>query len=288
VKKYSHHSYIIIVLIFIQVVFYSPKILAQQIVFYGGLPDAYSTKALELALSHTTDKNYQVTTFSKDLPKPRAFDRMNMQQGIDVIYGGSTIEREANYLPVNFPLLRGLNGWRVPLVHNDNKQLFRKVNTLNQLRGFTAGQFHNWSDTLILESNQLNVVKASDYAALYSMLDKKRFEYFPRSVLEVDSDYMEYKHLNITINTEILIHYPTAYYFYLRKGNDSLAADIERGLQLSFADGSLTQLFMDYYGDVINKYSTTNAKVFRLENKYLSEGTPLDQKDLWIDLEINQ
>ena len=223
--------------------------------------------------------------FPIPMPKRRALENMGAGKGIDVVFGGANTEREQNFLPIRFPLLRGLNGWRVPLVHKDNKELFDGIETLDDLKKLAVGQFHSWSDTRVLESNDLNVVKGSNYPALYNMLDKKRFEYFPRSVLEVVSDYEGYKHLDIEINYDILIYYPTAYYFYVAKENIELANDIERGLWAAYKDGTLNTLYLEFYGDTINRFSKTNPKVFRLKNKFLSEQTPLDNPDLWIDLE---
>ena len=258
---------------------------AQEIVLFGTHENDYKSLALKLAFSKLPNKTYVIRNFTGDFPKRRAFERMHLKQGIDVIFGGTNVEREAEYLPVRFPMLRGLNGWRIALVHKDNANIFSNISTVEELATLRAGLFHDWSDTAVMESNDIPVVKASHYNALYNMLDKKRFDYFPRSVLEIDNDYEQYKHLDIAINKTLLIHYPTAYYFFVAKHNQSLAADIELGLSRAYADGSLTQLFMQYYGDVIEKYTLEDANIIRLKNAFLPKATPLDRSEFWIDLE---
>ena len=258
---------------------------AQEIVLFGTHEKDYKSLALELAFSKLPNKTYVIKNFIGEFPKRRAFERMHLKQGIDVIFGGTNVEREAEYLPVRFPMLRGLNGWRIALVHKDNADIFSNISNVKDLATLRAGLFHDWSDTAVMESNGIPVVKASHYSALYSMLDKKRFDYFPRSVLEIDNDYEQFKHLDIQINKTLLIHYPTAYYFFVAKHNQSLAADIELGLNRAYADGSLTKLFMQFYGDVIDKYTLEDAKVIRLRNSFLPEATPLDRTEIWIDLE---
>ncbi|GLX83553.1 hypothetical protein theurythT_30060 [Thalassotalea eurytherma] len=62
------------------------------------------------------------------------------------------------------------------------------------------------------------------------MLHKKRFDFFPRSIIKIEGNYHEFKKLNITIESYLLIHYPSAYYFYVRQGNVVLANAIESGL----------------------------------------------------------
>ena len=116
------------------------------------------------------------------------------------------------------------------------------------------------------------------------MLSRKRFDYFPRSVLEVDSDYERFKHFDIAIYPNLLIHYPTAYYLFVSRNNESLAADIELGLNRAFADGSLDQLFFQYLATMVDKYAQPSV-VIRLNNPNLPDTAPLDRKELWVDLE---
>lgn len=260
---------------------------SQEIVLFGTHENDYKSIALELAFSKLSDKNYVVKNFSGEFPKIRAFERMRLKEGIDVIFGGTTVDREAEFLPVRFPMLRGLNGWRIALRHKDNTNIFANISTVEQLSALRAGLYHDWSDTMVMESNDIPVIKASNYSALYSMLHKKRFDYFPRSVIEIDNDYQQFKHLDISIDKTLLIHYPTAYYFFVAKDNQALAADIELGLSRAYADGSLTKLFMQFYGDIIKKYTLKDAVIIRMDNQFLPEATPLNRSEFWIDLEYN-
>ena len=57
---------------------------------------------------------------------------------------------------------------------------------------------------MVMERNDIQVVKATNYHALYNMLDQQRFDYFPRSVLEVDGDYEEFKHYDIKIYPKLV------------------------------------------------------------------------------------
>ena len=102
-----------------------------------------------------------------------------------------------------------------PLVNKKKHLLFKQVNSIEQFRKLVPGQFHTWSDTKVLESNNIRVEKGADFEGLFLMLDKERFDYFPRSVLEVDHEYEAHKLLNITIDSSVLVHYPTANYFYV-------------------------------------------------------------------------
>ena len=53
------------------------------------------------------------------------------------------------------------------------------------MAAFTAGQASDWPDTDILRANDLPVATTATYSSLFQMLGKQRFDYMPRSVVEV-------------------------------------------------------------------------------------------------------
>ena len=154
---------------------------------------------------------------------------------------------------------------------------------MSDFKQLTAGQLHSWSDTKVLESNNIHVEKGSRYEGLFSMLEQGRFDYFPRSVLEVRGEYEKNKSLDIAIDPYSVIHYPTAYYFYVSKEKTTLAEDIYLGLEKSIADGSFEMIFSEYYGDIVARVGSEKRYVFQLKNPYLPPLTPLKRKELWLD-----
>ncbi|WP_340676644.1 hypothetical protein [Paraglaciecola sp.] len=240
---------------------------------------------LQHVLSYSQDKTYQIQPFGDHIPKDRFFALLAKNDGLDVVFAGSSLEREHLYLAVHFPILRGLRGWRIPLVRRNNQDLFKDVHTLDSFKKLIPGQFHTWSDTQVLEANGITVTKGTDYEGLFGMLSKGRFDYFPRSILEVDSDYLNHKNLNIAIEPNIIIHYPTAYYFFVNKNNQVLANDLLAGLEAAHLDGSFNKLFMRYYGEQINKVLDTKRRIIQLQNPLLPKTTPLERSELWIRLD---
>ncbi len=257
---------------------------AEEVVLYGTFPDSYQFKLLKHALSYRPEKHHQLINFEGKMPKQRAFDFMNEKQFVDVIIAGSTLEREQINLPVRIPVLKGLNGWRIPLVNKQQPRLFANIDSLAQFKQLVPGQYHSWSDTKILAHNGIQVEKGSLIEGLFHMLEKQRFDYFPRSVLEVFQEYEERKTLNIAIDNTSMIYYPTAYYFYVAKNNQSLADDILFGLESALADGSFDQLFYQHFGTIIENIRQQKRKVFSLVNPLLPDETPLSRQELWINL----
>lgn len=273
-------------ILFIAIFFtaFSLAVNAQDVVYAGEERKAYHIELLTLALSYFPEKKYNIRAFGHDIPKQRAFILMANNDGIDVIIGTSTAEREKLYQPIRFPILRGLNGWRVALVKKNNVDLFENVTTEKAFKKLIPGQFHSWTDTQILEENGIKVAKGSDHDGLYKMLSKGRIDYFPRSILEAELDRDRNKALNLVIDPHILIKYPNAYYFYVSKDNHQLAEDLSRGLELALADGRFEKLFMKTYGDVLKRLQVNKRRVFNLKNSLLLESTPVERAELWVNL----
>lgn len=256
----------------------------KHIVYAGTERESYSIKLLKHVLSYDEKTHYQLSAFGKYLPKMREFDLLGKHNGIDVVIGGATIEREQLALPIRFPILQGLYGWRIALVHKENKNILRDINNLSDFKKLRALQFHTWSDSETLRLNNIKLVKGTDIKGLYLMLDNKRADYFLRSVLEIDGDLARHRHLAIEKEASTLVWYPKAVYFYVGNNQPSLAKSIKTGLELALKDGSFKKLFMSYYGEIISTLQKEHRQVFKLTNPLLSPLTPLDRPELWLDL----
>jgi len=272
-----------LIFIVFTLLFFTQKSFSAEVVYPGKERNDYIIKLLKLSYEDLHNK-YHVKAHGLDMPKGRAFNMMSKGEGIDVMFGSATVEREMHYLPIQFPLMRGLNGWRIPLINSQQKTIFKSISTLADYKTLKPGQRGSWTDTKVLEFNGINVVKSSNYEGLYNMLHQRRFDYFPRSVLKIKQDLIDNHQLDLMIDPYVLIHYPTAYYFYVRKDNKLLANDITKGLENALKDGELNALFMESYGDVVNEIKADKRRVFSLNNPFLPENTPLSRKELWIDL----
>lgn len=263
--------------------FWADNSQAVEVVYPGAHRTDYPIKLLEHALSYHADKGYRLKPFGTHLPKPRAFDIMQRGEGLDVMMGTGTKKRVEAYQAVHFPILKGLNGLRIPLVSKKQVERFADVTTEAQLKALLAGQFHTWSDTKILRYNKLRLFAGTNADGLYHMLSKGRIDYFPRSVLEIQWDFERHRDLDLAIDQHVLIQYPSAFYYFVRKGNETLAHDILSGLEQALADGSFDKMFDAEYGEILRKNRIAERRVFRLHNPMLSTETPLHRAELWIN-----
>lgn len=206
-----------------------------------------------------------------------------VQSGRYSIHWLNTSEQlEDKLLPIRIPLFKGLIGWRLLLIRESDVDLFKQVETVEELRKFKILQGDDWPDTPILEKNGFNVVTSSDFATLSRMLGRGRGDIFPRSITEVWEELDYYTDLNVTVEQNLVLHYPAAYYFFVDKSNVALKDAVEKGLNMAVSDGSFDKLFMEYFGDVVERAKLSERKVISLPNPYMSDKTPLERKELWI------
>lgn len=240
----------------------------------------YQVEMLRLAIQKS-GANLQLQAVPMSLNKIRVLAELKEGNTLDVIWAGADKEREKSMLPIRICLMKGLMGWRIPLVTKKNADLFANVKNVSDLRKFTAGQGYHWTDTQILQAAEIKVERSYEFEFLFRMLGVGRFDYFPRSVMEIWNEFDAHSQMDIAIDQHIVIHYPAAFYFFTKKDNKKLAAIIQRGLEQAIKDGSFDQLFYAFHQKEIMKANLDKRKVIEVNNPFLTPETPLNRKELW-------
>jgi hypothetical protein len=259
-----------------------------SVVYSREIPEAdsrleYPVHLLELALKKS-GVDHTMRAYPRAMPQGAALGSLTSGKGINVVWSMTTKDRENHLLPIRIPIDKGLFGYRLAFVRQQNKDVLAGVKGLHDLRAFTAGQGHDWPDTEILQGNGLKVMTSTAFDGLLTMLQAGRFDYFPRSVLEIwdETDQAHKQHL--VVEDKHVLHYPTAVYFFVNKQDIALARAIETGLNRAIADGSFDTLFYERYGDVIRRANLRGRVAIALTNPLLPAATPLSRKALWLDL----
>lgn len=247
--------------------------------------NAYFIDVLELALSKTKNKEGEFVLKQSDLEmnQVRALRNLEHNKNIDVVWTMTSIEREERLTPIRIPLLKGLLGYRIFIIKKGMQSQFSSIKTRRDLQRLSAGQGASWPDTDILKANGFNVIEASEYRTLFSMLQKGRFDYFPRGVNEPWAEVRAHKDKGLVVETSLIIQYPAPIYFFVNKDNKILAERIERGLRLAIADGSFERIFRLHPAnkEIFSLASIQKRRIFKLKNPLLPDQTPLDEKSLW-------
>ncbi|WP_018152814.1 transporter substrate-binding domain-containing protein [Leeia oryzae] len=231
--------------------------------------EAYVLAMLRLGLAKS-GKAYEVVAGANPMLQGRAIlDASSPTGKIDVLWSMTTNERESKLLPIPIPIDKGLLGWRIPLLRADHANLLADVTGLADLSHLKAGQGHDWPDTEILRSNGLTVQTSSDYETLFSMLSVGRFDYFPRSIMEIWNDIANHPTAGFVVDDHIAIHYPAAAYFFVSPRRPQLAKDLQSGLERAIADGSFETLYQARLGPFIKRSHLGQRHVIELANPLL-------------------
>ncbi|WP_159084050.1 diguanylate cyclase [Saccharobesus litoralis] len=162
-----------------------------------------------------------------------------IQDGIIDVQWASAGSHASQYtLPITKPIFLGLTGMRVFVIRKGEQARFDKINTLHDLRGLKAGQGLFWGDTKVLQAAGLPVTTSAQARRLWHMLYLKRFDYLPLGVHEPWKDLAMRQDLELEVERNLLLVYPSGLYFYVNQQNKSLYQLITDGFDKALADGS--------------------------------------------------
>ena len=255
--------------------------------------DTYKIELLERVLQVTTNEfgGFELGPSAAIMSETRMDALMTRGDGrtLNVIFKPSTRDREESMIPVRIPILKGLLGYRVCLIHADTQSACSRVQTLEDLKSFKVGQGLGWRDTEVFKHNGIHVETSPDYEGLFAMLNGKRFDLFSRGITEIPAEFAERKERfpTMRIETDLLLYYPWPVYFFTIR-NDAgrqLAERIGRGLDQLRASGEFDALFNRYYKGTMGDLHLKERRLIRMENPNLPAETPLDRKELWLTLD---
>ncbi|HEU4843370.1 MAG TPA: hypothetical protein VFT05_03815 [Burkholderiaceae bacterium] len=250
----------------------------------------YDWAVLRMALDKSRGRYgaYSLHQAATSMAPARITQELLMPTGhINILVRATAPELERQFLPVRIPVDRGLLGYRVFLVRQDDLPRFAAIRTLDDLRRLRAGLGKDWADVPVLRAAGLPTEEGSAYEGLFSMLEAGRFDYFSRGADEALREYDERRasHPRLAIEPTVLLHYPLPRYFFLRRDAEGkrLAARIEAGLETMVRDGSLATLFQHYKGATIARANLRRRHVLTIPNPTLPPQTPLSRSELWFD-----
>ena len=240
----------------------------------------YALAQLQLALDKAGSA-LRLEPSHYSMEQERALVNLEHNDRLDVAWSMTSHEREQRLLPVRIPLDKGLFGWRIALLPKDRVQLLKDVRNLEDLRQFSAGQGHDWPDSEILRGHGLPVRVSSSYGSLFRMLQAQRFDYFPRSVIEIWDELEHPRAKQLVVDPHVLLHYPTAMYFFFSRKRPELAETVRIGMEKAIADGSFERLFQQHFAASLQRAQLDQRQLIELHNPLLPSATPLQRRELW-------
>lgn len=247
--------------------------------------DGYAIGALKVALEHM-EGAHSLSVETGNATQQRVFEQMDSGQ-IDIYWAATRQDLEDNFLPVRFPILKGLLGHRIMIIHPTAQAKFNEVETLNDLQKLELGQGIGWPDVGVLKSNGLKVITTSKYDNLFYMVDGQRFDGFPRGVLEPWAELAAHPDLELVVEKKVVLVYTLPFYIFVSKNDPGLARALHEGFDRALASGAFDRYFYGHplIKDALEKSNLKDRVRFPLTSPDLPPLTPLDRAEYWLNVD---
>ncbi|GGB52162.1 hypothetical protein GCM10011316_25210 [Roseibium aquae] len=247
----------------------------------------YVDELLKTALARTEGPDAAEIRAGDPIPVTRNRLLIELIEGRHIEYATvpAKPEWEKNLITVRIPLRKGLQGYRLFFVTEENKDLLTDVSSLADLKKITTGAAEQWLTTDLLETAGFTVVKGSDKDGLFEMLRVNRFETFGRGIDEIFVEHAQRKSSipNLAIDQHIAVYLPYPTYVFVTPKRPDLAKRFETGLRMMIDDGSFDEIFWRYFEDDIARANLAGRKIFKVDRHADGLGIPLDDPRLWLD-----
>ena len=187
---------------------------------------------------------------------------------LDILWIGSSIQREEDFRAIPIPLYKGLLGWRIMLLHAQNAEMLKGLCSLQALRQFSVGLGGGWPEIPLFSDSGFTVHTTTTYDGLFQMLEKRRFDLFPRSIIEIWSELDSFASPHLVADPYVIVRYPAANYFFVNKDNEALAQLIERNFYKILKDGQYQSLFDSMLGPLISRSQLDKRCIIDIPNRF--------------------
>jgi hypothetical protein len=239
----------------------------------------YPLELMTAALEKTRARYgaYRIDTVGAPLTFARSLHELkrNSYTNFFIIAGENMEGMDDNTIaPIDFPVDHGLLGYRICFISANAQKKIKNVKTLDDLRKFSMVQGTNWPDVEILKHNGFHVEQVGVYSSLFKMIVSNRADLFCRGINELKDEYTIYRKLgDLAYDDSIALVYPMPWKFYFNMLSVLARKRIEEGLQLAFEDGTLHNLYVQYYAESIRFADLKKRKLFFLENPFIENQT---------------
>lgn len=231
-------------------------------------------KALALALSQTEDLYPPLAVVrGEPMEQGEAIDALWEDDGrLDLISLGAAVRYDEHFIPVRFPVYKGLLGNRVCLIRKGEQERFAGVATAHDFvtKNINVCQGEHWPDTDVLARNGFPLTLSPSYEELFNLLENGKCDCFLRGVQEVVQEW-NVRQARFDIEQNVLVRYTQPSFVYVPRSNPGLAARIELGLLRALDDGSYEALFYREMGEHLLKLNMPARTVIPINNPNVSD-----------------
>ena len=209
---------------------------------------AFESGLLELVLQYAPGDHSLDVLSVEGLSQKRMFSLLDAGH-VNVVLAGYNRDAEADLLQIDYPLTKGLQGYRLLVARKDTLEALDDVTSPDDLKSVCIGSGNSWVDTLILEHAGLCVVGGPG-GKLYDMLENRRFDviHFALHEFRTQNIMDQIRRRGLKVYENLLVRYPYDFYFYVRKDSQPLHDLIEQGFHAATQAGAIDRYFQGHPG----------------------------------------
>lgn len=288
------HSVLFIPFLFIALVF-SHHIHAKDIIKLNkgrstqDIRSDYNIDLLHKALKITEPEfgEYEIKVVSRGIPSIRIRQMITEGSIVNVAMVVSTPEWEEAATPIRIPLRLGILNYRLLLINKNKASEFANIKTLEQLKNKIVGLERHWATWQTMSDLGFSVVSAYSYEAIFSMLDKSRFDYIPRGMHEIydEINIRKGKLNNLMVEPNLALYIPAPFYVFISPNEPRLIKRFELGISRLAQQGILKEKLNQHYSNFIKRANLKSRLILDVSNLDLLPNTPVEDKELWFNWE---
>tara|TARA_Y100000780_G_scaffold232364_1_gene263073 strand:- start:12634 stop:13482 length:849 start_codon:yes stop_codon:yes gene_type:complete len=255
-------------------------------VYYPSFPpgiNKHFTDIIELAIKNSKiEHSFTAKALPYKLPSAQRTFRHFEEKKMDILWSSCDIDFEKKYLPIYFPLAKGVLSYRLALVHKKAMVKVKSVKDLEDLKYLKIGQGIGWPDILVYENHGIKIIQAN-IPGLIKMLEENRIDMIPLGIGEIKNIKKHFtKSKDIEIYKDLILYYPWPMIFYVHRDNPFLAKVIQSGLNEIKKNTLLEKSFAENFDKGRELLSSSAVKI-KLENKKICKMFPKEKSELWIE-----
>lgn len=241
--------------------------------------DDYQVQLLRLALDKTRSSHgaFKILRVKAEFSTPRVRRELSRGKIINVQVGpwrrvSQSVGRSADpAMRIDIPLYKGLLGYRHLIVRSEDQARFAAITQVSALKRLVAGQVRGWVDTDVYRANGYQVQDSSNISNVLAMLNAKRYDYVPMSIVEAPLllESQAERGYKMVVAQRPLLYFPLPFVFYVSIHESELARRLEEGLRIAQSDGSFDELFTRTFAAEIALIKQQQGDYFVLHNPLL-------------------
>lgn len=203
----------------------------------------YELSVIRLALANAPGQHKLEVVPIQGTPQNRMFALLEREPPpINLFFSGYSPERESRLRQVNFPLTRGLLGFRLLVAKSERLSMLSDLKGVDDLKSLRIGSGTGWPENQIFVQNGL-VLETSEYDNLWRMLDYERFDVFHRGMQEVFTELRKPGREGLSIVPGIALAMRYDYFLYVARHRDDLHDILLEGLETAHRNGAFLEHF---------------------------------------------